>query len=82
MKTEPLLLLFTREGCHLCERVEETLNELGLAWRAVDIESDPELEARSYTHWTRGLPPRIASGLPGKRVDAHRAGIIPTAFTE
>ena len=46
MKTEPLLLLFTREGCHLCERVEETLNELGLAWRAVDIESDPGLEAR------------------------------------
>lgn len=46
MKTEPLLLLFTRDGCHLCERAAELLNELGLSWRAVDIESDPGLEAR------------------------------------
>lgn len=46
MTTEPLLLLYTREGCHLCERAADTLNELGLDWRPVDIESDPELEAR------------------------------------
>lgn len=46
MTAGPLLLLFTRDGCHLCERAAEALNELGLEWRAVDIESDAELEAR------------------------------------
>ena len=46
MKTKPLLLLFTRDGCHLCERAADLMNEMGLAWRPVDIDSDPELEAR------------------------------------
>ena len=46
MTVEATLLLYTRDGCHLCERAAEFLNELGLDWRAVDIESDPDLEAR------------------------------------
>ena len=32
---------------------------------------------RSYTHCTIGLPWIKASGLPGKRVEAYRAGMIP-----
>jgi hypothetical protein len=27
-----------------------------------------------------GLPAIIANGLPGKRVEAYRAGIIPSTF--
>jgi hypothetical protein len=46
MTVEADLILFTRDGCHLCDQAADTLNELGLAWCAVDIESDPELEAR------------------------------------
>mgnify|MGYP001554840536 CR=1 FL=1 len=46
MTVEADLILFTRDRCHLCERAAEALNELGLNWRAVDIESDPALEAR------------------------------------
>lgn len=40
------LLLYTRPGCHLCERAAAMLDELGCAWRPVDIDGDEELEAR------------------------------------
>jgi hypothetical protein len=38
--------------------------------------SAPLAAARSQTRTTIGLPPISASGLPGKRDDAKRAGII------
>src|ERR1700731_1191102 len=34
----------------------------------------PEARARSATRTTIGLPPRSASGLPGRREEASRAG--------
>jgi len=43
-QTEPVILL-TREGCHLCEHVENMLNQNAVNWRSVDIESDPDLES-------------------------------------
>lgn len=46
MATDAELLLFTRDGCHLCEQVEHMLQLAGIAWRAVDIECDPGLEQR------------------------------------
>ena len=35
----------------------------------------------STTCWMRGLPAMSASGLPGKRVEANRAGMMPRIFT-
>ena len=45
----PRLQLMTREGCHLCAVAAETVDriaaEAGLAVSAVDVDSDPELQA-------------------------------------
>ena len=43
------LTLLTRAGCHLCETAAETVArigaEAGLVPRAVDVDTDPELQA-------------------------------------
>jgi glutaredoxin len=45
----PRLQLLTRAGCHLCETAAATLQvlaaEAGLAVAAVDVDTDPELQA-------------------------------------
>ena len=45
----PRLQLLTREGCHLCESAAQTLAqvaaEAGLEPVAVDVDTDPELQA-------------------------------------
>ena len=47
--TEARLVLLTRVGCHLCETAAETLTriagEVGLVPEAVDVDSDPDLQA-------------------------------------
>lgn len=47
--TEPRVVLFTREGCHLCEAarrlVAEETAKVGASWVEVDVASDPALEA-------------------------------------
>jgi hypothetical protein len=42
------LTLYTREGCHLCERAAELVEQVAPSVRlvAVDIEGDQELERR------------------------------------
>ena len=37
------LRLLSRQGCHLCDEAEATLNELGIAHEVVDVDSDKEL---------------------------------------
>ncbi|MCE0768403.1 glutaredoxin family protein [Pseudonocardia kujensis] len=41
--------LLSRTNCHLCEVAEEDVaricGELGVAWRTVDVDADPELRA-------------------------------------
>jgi len=44
------LTLYTRPDCHLCELAEEMLEESGLAWQSVDIESDLSLIRRYGSH--------------------------------
>ncbi len=43
-------MLYTRQGCHLCDDarqlVLEVCAESGVTWREVDIESDPVVSAR------------------------------------
>ena len=45
----PRLQLMTRAGCHLCEAAAATLQglaaEAGVAVAAVDVDTDPELQA-------------------------------------
>jgi glutaredoxin len=57
--------LYKAQGCHLCERalqvVEEVRAERDFDLRVVDIEGDPELEAR-YREW-----------LPVVEIDGRRA---------
>lgn len=40
------MILYTRPGCHLCDLVAAMLKEAEIAWQAVDIDEDPELEER------------------------------------
>ena len=40
------VVLYTRQGCHLCDEAFATLVRHGLAPRLVDIDADPELRAR------------------------------------
>jgi glutaredoxin len=41
------VVVYSRNGCHLCDVVKETLSEAqgkaDFAWREVDIDSDPQL---------------------------------------
>jgi len=55
------VVLYTAQGCHLCERARRTLEAEGVAYREVDITGVPELEAR-YREW-----------LPVVEIDGARA---------
>ena len=46
MTAKEPLILYSRPGCHLCELAAEMLDRLAVDWREVDIETDPELDAR------------------------------------
>jgi len=37
------LILYTRDGCHLCDRAMTLLDQAGIDWRPVDIDDDPVL---------------------------------------
>jgi glutaredoxin len=71
----PRVVVYTSEGCRLCERalevVREARNELGFELELVDIAGDPDLEARYREH------------LPVVEVDGERAFtyfVEPDAF--
>lgn len=40
------LVLYTLIGCHLCDQVAVMLQEMGIGWTAVEIDTDPELERK------------------------------------
>lgn len=42
------VVLYTRDGCHLCEDAKALLERYGLAVEEVDIDGDPALKSR-YT---------------------------------
>jgi glutaredoxin len=43
------VVLYTREGCHLCDEAREVLNEFGISPTLVDIDGDAGLRARFDT---------------------------------
>jgi len=42
----PILTLYTRAGCHLCEQAEGNLQALDYRYHPVDVDRDPALRAR------------------------------------
>lgn len=46
MSALPILTLYTRAGCHLCEQAEANLRALDYRYSAVDVDADPALRAR------------------------------------
>jgi glutaredoxin len=72
---EARVVLFHAKGCHLCERAREIVaqvrQEVPFELREVEIDGDPELEAR-YREW-----------LPVVEIDGERAFVYhldPDAF--
>jgi glutaredoxin len=55
------VVLYTAQGCHLCERAREVLDAEGVDYREIDITGDPQLEA-SHREW-----------LPVVEIDDERA---------
>ena len=50
MASTPSVVLYRAAGCSLCERAQEVLDRVGVAYASVDIGGDPELEA-AYREW-------------------------------
>jgi len=59
--SQPKVVLYHAEGCHLCERARGVLQESGVVFEEVDITGDAELEA-AYREW-----------LPVVEIDGERA---------
>jgi glutaredoxin len=55
------VVLYTAQGCHLCERARAVLATEGVAYEEVDITGDAALESR-YREW-----------LPVVEIDGERA---------
>jgi glutaredoxin len=51
METKPTtnVVLYTREGCHLCEEAHKVLNEFGISPKLVDIDTDKNLREQFDT---------------------------------
>jgi glutaredoxin len=43
------VVLYKRQGCHLCDEAEQLLVGYGLRPRLIDIDAEPELRARFDT---------------------------------
>ena len=44
--TEPGVVLYTRQGCHLCDDAAQVLRRHGLHFTSVDVDRHPELRTR------------------------------------
>ena len=43
------MVLYTRDGCHLCEEAREVLSAFGISPTILDIDDDPNLRERFDT---------------------------------
>jgi thiol-disulfide isomerase/thioredoxin len=77
--------IYRAPGCHLCEEAEALLSrlapELGLAVRAIDITTDPDLEARFrpeipvvFLEGRKAYKYRVDEGDLRRRVERIRRG--------
>ena len=44
------LVLYTLIGCHLCDQVADMLEDMGIGYTPVEIDTDPELERKYDIH--------------------------------
>jgi glutaredoxin len=44
-----IVVLYTREGCHLCEEAQDVLRDFGISPTIVDIDDDSKLRERFDT---------------------------------
>jgi glutaredoxin len=42
----PSVILYTRQGCHLCDDAAALLSRYGLSFESVDVDQDPALRER------------------------------------
>ena len=42
-------VIYTRQGCHLCQQADDLLRRHGLSPRLVDVDADPELRKKYDT---------------------------------
>jgi glutaredoxin len=51
METKPTIkvVLYTRDGCHLCEEAHKVLSDFGISPFLIDIDTDPKLRERFDT---------------------------------
>ncbi len=67
MPSDERVLLLVRDGCHLCidaaSVVAEVCGELGVPWRSVDVDSDPELRSAYTDH----VPVTFVDGIEHAR---------------
>lgn len=42
----PRVILYTRQGCHLCDEAAALLSRHGLSFESVDVDQDPALRER------------------------------------
>jgi glutaredoxin len=61
VRPQPSVVLYSSDGCHLCEKARAVLEQSGVPFEEVDITGDPELEA-AYREW-----------LPVVELDGERA---------
>jgi glutaredoxin len=61
VRPQPSVVLYSADGCHLCEKARAVLEQSGVRFEEVDITGDPELEA-AYREW-----------LPVVELDGERA---------
>ncbi len=53
------VVLYTREGCHLCDDARDLLVRYGLAPKSVDIDADPQLREQ----YTECVPVVVIDGV-------------------
>ncbi|MEN0072681.1 MAG: glutaredoxin family protein, partial [Propionicimonas sp.] len=77
------VVLLVREGCHLCVDAIAVVGQvcagLGVPWRSVDVDTDPDLRARFTDH----VPVTLVDGVEHARwfVDPDKlaAALTPSA---
>lgn len=60
--SEPSILLYTTGWCPYCERAKALLHRKGLAFREIDVESDPQVREEMMTRSGRRSVPQIFVG--------------------
>jgi len=67
VSSDERVLLLVRDGCHLCidaaSVVAEICADLGIAWRSIDVDSDPQLRSAYTDH----VPVTIVDGVEHAR---------------